>query len=73
MSDAKLLENIGDYQYGFHDPENYVFKSQRGLTADVVRQISDMKGEPEWMLKFRLKALEHYVRRPIPTWGGDLS
>jgi Fe-S cluster assembly protein SufB len=73
MSDAKLLEGIGEYQYGFSDPETYVFKSRKGLDRDVVLQISEMKGEPQWMLDFRLKALEHFKQRPTPTWGGDLS
>ena len=73
MSDAKLLEGIGEYQYGFRDPENYVFKSRKGLDREVVEQISAMKGEPQWMLEFRLKALEHFQQRPMPTWGGDLS
>ena len=71
--DAQVLEDIGEYKFGFRDPETYVFKSQRGLDRGVVEQISQMKGEPEWMLEFRLMALEHYRGRPIPTWGGDLS
>jgi Fe-S cluster assembly protein SufB len=70
---AELLENFGEYQYGFRDPENYVFKSPKGLSQKIIRQISEMKGEPQWMLDFRLKALEHFLRRPIPTWGADLS
>jgi Fe-S cluster assembly protein SufB len=73
MSDAKILEGIGDYKYGFSDPETYVFKSQKGLSEEVVRKISEMKGEPQWMLEFRLKALRHFEQRPMPTWGGDLS
>ncbi|MEZ4498237.1 MAG: hypothetical protein R2845_16010 [Thermomicrobiales bacterium] len=64
---------VGDYQYGFHDEENYVYKSERGLDRDKVAQISKMKGEPEWMLDFRLKAYDHYLERPMPTWGGDLT
>ena len=64
---------VGDYQYGFHDEENYVYKSERGLDRDKVAQISKMKGEPDWMFDFRLKAYDHYVDRPMPTWGGDLS
>jgi Fe-S cluster assembly protein SufB len=72
-SDAKVLEGIGDYRYGFHDPETFVFKSRKGLDREVVEQISAMKGEPQWMLEFRLKALEHFQKRPIPTWGADLS
>ena len=73
MSDEKLLEDIGQYKYGFHDPENYVFKAKRGLSREVVEQISHMKGEPQWMLDFRLKAYEHFIHRPMPTWGPDLS
>jgi Fe-S cluster assembly protein SufB len=71
--DAKILEDIGQYKYGFHDEENYVFKSQRGLNREVVENISRMKGEPQWMLEFRLKALEHFLGRPMPSWGPDLS
>ena len=58
--DAKILEDIGQYKYGFHDEENYFFKSQKGLSREVVENISRMKGEPQWMLDFRLKALKHY-------------
>jgi Fe-S cluster assembly protein SufB len=70
---ADLLEKIGDYRYGFSDPDNSVFKTRRGLDSNVVEQISAMKGEPEWMLEFRLKALEHYMSRPMPTWGADIT
>lgn len=73
MSDAKILEGIGEYQFGFKDPDNYVFRSSKGLSREVVEQISAMKGEPQWMLDFRLKALDHFMKRPMPTWGGDLS
>ena len=62
-----------DYQYGFRDEDNYIFKSGRGLTRSVVEQISEMKDEPEWMRKFRLKSLEYFNRRPMPNWGADLS
>jgi Fe-S cluster assembly scaffold protein SufB len=72
--DAKILGDIGEYKYGFHDrDDNYVFKSQRGLSKEVVENISRMKGEPQWMLDFRLKALAHYLVRPMPTWGPDIS
>lgn len=73
MSDAQILKGIGEYQYGFNDPDTYVFRSSKGLNREVVEQISAMKGEPQWMLEFRIKALEHYFQRPMPTWGGDLS
>jgi len=72
-SDARILKDIGEYRYGFRDPENLVFKARKGLDREVVEQISWMKGEPDWMLEFRLKALEHFLQRPMPTWGGDLS
>jgi Fe-S cluster assembly protein SufB len=65
--------SLDDYKYGFRDPDSYVFKSERGLSRRVVEQISAMKEEPEWMLKRRLKALEIYESKPVPTWGGDLS
>jgi Fe-S cluster assembly protein SufB len=71
--DEKLIESIGEYKYGFKDPEVHVFKSRKGLDEDIVRQISEMKNEPDWMLKFRLKALAHFEDRPVPTWGPDLS
>ncbi|MDI9635278.1 Fe-S cluster assembly protein SufB [Anaerolineae bacterium CFX9] len=60
-------------KYGFRDPEHYAFKSQKGLNADIVRQISQMKNEPEWMTEFRLKAYQLFVEKPLPTWGSDLS
>jgi Fe-S cluster assembly protein SufB len=68
-----MLEELGQYKYGFSTAENFVFKSRRGLDEEVVNQISTMKGEPEWMLKYRLKALEHFRQRPMPTWGAELS
>ncbi len=64
---------IADYQFGFHDEEDYFFKSERGLTRETVINISKMKDEPEWMLDFRLKAYDHFLKRPMPEWGGDLS
>src|SRR5271157_3310433 len=72
-SDAQMLEGMDQYKYGFHDIENPVFKSRKGLNRDVVEQISALKNEPKWMLDFRLRAFEHFQKRPMPTWGGDLS
>jgi Fe-S cluster assembly protein SufB len=72
-ADATILEGIGDYKYGFSDPDTSVFKSSKGLDRKVVEQISYIKGEPEWMLDFRLKALKHFQQRPMPNWGPDLS
>jgi len=70
---AKPQVDIGEYQYGFRDEEDYVFKSGRGLTRATVEEISAMKEEPDWMRDFRLKALEHFQKRPMPNWGADLS
>jgi len=65
---------VGEYQYGFHDPtDQYVFKSRKGIDAEIVCQISDMKNEPQWMREYRLHALEIFFQKPMPTWGGDLS
>jgi Fe-S cluster assembly protein SufB len=63
--------DIGEYQYGFHDKEDYVFKSKRGLSREVVEEISRMKNEPDWMLEFRLKSLDHFLKRPMPNWGSE--
>jgi len=63
---APLIE---EYRHGFHDPEHYVFKSEKGLTRDIVERISEMKDEPQWMREFRLKALDVFLSKPMPTWG----
>jgi Fe-S cluster assembly protein SufB len=61
------------YKWGFHDDEEAVYKSKKGLSRAGVEEISEMKGEPSWMRQYRLKALDHFLARPMPTWGGDLS
>jgi Fe-S cluster assembly protein SufB len=71
--ETDFLNGLDDYQFGFSDPDTFVFKSNKGLDEAIVRQISAKKGEPEWMLDFRLKALKHYQNRPMPSWGPDLS
>ena len=73
VATPKPQVDIGEYQYGFRDEEDYFFKSKRGLDRETVLEISRMKGEPDWMLEFRLKAYDHFIRRPMPNWGGDLS
>lgn len=74
-SSHNKVQDIGlnDYKYGFNVKEDSVFKAAKGLSEKVVRQISAIKNEPEWMLNYRLKALETFYLKPIPTWGGDLS
>ncbi|MCK5633631.1 MAG: Fe-S cluster assembly protein SufB [Anaerolineales bacterium] len=71
--DLKNLQDIDQYKYGFSDPDVSVFKTRKGLNREVVEQISAMKGEPQWMLDYRLKAFEHFLERPMPTWGGDVG
>jgi Fe-S cluster assembly protein SufB len=73
MAENRSQVNVNDSyaeKYGFHEAENYTFKSRRGLDADIVREISHMKGEPEWMTEFRLKSLQAFQAKPMPNWGG---
>ena len=62
-----------DYKYGFKDKDTSIVNTGIGLTEDVVRQISKLKGEPEWMLEFRLKAFKAFQEMPMPSFGPDLS
>jgi Fe-S cluster assembly protein SufB len=75
MPENELVEGLGldEYKYDFETEHKPVFRAEPGLNERVVRQISEHKGEPEWMLNFRLKALEIYESKPMPDWGGDLS
>ena len=75
MPESEVVQDIGldEYKYGFSDDEAHVFRTAPGLDESVVREISKQKEEPEWMLKFRLKALRIYEAKPMPNWGGDLS
>jgi Fe-S cluster assembly scaffold protein SufB len=65
--------DLDQYKWGFRMPENYVFKSRKGLSREVVEEISHLKGEPDWMRAFRLHSLEVFWKKPLPTWGPDLS
>jgi Fe-S cluster assembly protein SufB len=62
--------NLDEYKYGFSNPEDYAFKAEKGLNERIVRQISEMKHEPEWMTEYRLRGYKHYLERPMPQWGG---
>src|SRR5579884_3303049 len=73
MAIATTPQDLGEYKYGFHDTDPAFFKSKKGLNSDIVREISSMKDEPQWMTDFRLKSLRIFERKPIPKWGGDLS
>lgn len=65
--------DIGEYQYGFHDDVTPVFSTGKGISEDIVRELSAEKGESEWMLEFRLKSLEIFNKMPMQDWGPDLS
>ncbi|HEX5249811.1 MAG TPA: hypothetical protein VFW14_09115, partial [Gaiellales bacterium] len=64
---------LGEYKYGFHDDLVPFFQTQKGISEEVVREISAHKSEPEWMTEFRVKAYRHFVERELPKWGGDLG
>ena len=72
MSKTKLDE-INQNFYDFRNADNYAFKMEKGLSEDIVRDISKQKNEPKWVLDIRLKALETYNKLSLPTWGPDLS
>ncbi|MDQ1614591.1 MAG: Fe-S cluster assembly protein SufB, partial [Actinomycetota bacterium] len=67
------LEGLGRYQFGWADSDTAGETARRGLNEDVVRDISAKKNEPEWMLNMRLKGLRLFGKKPMPTWGSDLS
>lgn len=69
----KNEEMFSDYQYGFSDVDVSIFKTEQGLTKEIVETISKKKNEPKWMLDYRLNALKEFYKMPMPTWGGDLS
>jgi len=60
-------------KFGFHDAEQHVFKTRKGLDREIVEEISRRKAEPQWMTEYRLRALEIFEKKALPTWGGDLS
>jgi Fe-S cluster assembly protein SufB len=68
-----LEELSKGYRFDWKDADHSVFEPKRGLSPAVVEEISALKSEPDWMRKFRLKALKHFERRPMPWWGADLS
>ncbi|MVZ89479.1 Fe-S cluster assembly protein SufB [Microbacter sp. ANSKLAB05] len=72
-TDEERIASIGQYNYGWHDSDDAGAAAQRGLSEAVVRDISAKKNESEWMLDKRLKALKIFDKKPMPTWGSDLS
>ena len=73
LIDRPELEGLGVYEFGWHDADAAGASAKRGLSEAVVRDISALKAEPEWMLKTRLKGHQLFGRKPMPTWGADLS
>jgi len=73
MTSAGIGVDPSRYKLGWSDEEDYVFNPKKGLNEDVLREMSWLKGEPQWMLDFRLKSLQSFTRRPMPSWGGDMS
>lgn len=69
VRDIQDIGNEYEQKYGFHDPEKYIFKARPGLSREIVEEISWMKKEPEWMRIFRLRALDIFYSKPMPTWG----
>src|ERR1700742_452928 len=67
------LEGLGTYRFGWADSDTAGASARRGLSEEVVRDISARKNEPEWMLELRLKGLRLFERKPLPAWGADLS
>ncbi len=73
-ADLEQLQGVKEeYKYGFHDEFQPIFKAEKGLSHELIDQISDMKGEPDWMRQFRHEALDIFWSKPMPTWGADLS
>ena len=73
MTTAEELAVADRYEFGWADPDQAGANAKRGLNEDVVREISALKGEPEWMLETRLKGLRLFGRKPMPNWGSDLA
>ena len=73
MASTDIGIDLGKYQLGWADEEDYVFKPKKGLNEDILREMSWMKGEPEWMRDFRLRSFEIFKKKSMPNWGGDMS
>lgn len=73
MTDVRDIVKDTDYEYGFHDDIDYAYKTGKGISERIVREISAEKDEPQWMLDYRLAAYHAYLKMPEPAWGPDLS
>ncbi len=73
VNNQDVITSQDDYKYGFKDEDVSVYNTGKGLTEEIVREISRIKGEPDWMLEFRLNAFHQFEKMPMPSWGPDLS
>ncbi len=73
MTEASEIIGDDNYEYGFHDDVKPVYSTGRGLNEDIIREISKAKHEPQWMLDYRLKAYQTFLKMPDPDFGPDLS
>ena len=73
MSEDEQLRATDINKYDFKTKTTAVFKARKGIDEEIVRQISEIKEEPDWMLQFRLEALEIFNSKPMPEWGGDID
>ena len=71
--DRPELESLGVYEFGWSDSDKAGASAKRGISEEVVRDISNKKSEPEWMLERRLKGFDFFLKKPMPSWGADLS
>jgi len=67
------LDALGNYDFGWHDSDHAGSNARRGINEEVVRNISGLKNEPQWMLDLRLKGFNLFGKKPMPNWGSDLS
>ena len=73
MTDTRQLVQDRRAEYAFHDDLVYLHEAKRGLTRATVEEISAIKNEPDWMLQYRLRSYEHFLKRPMPTWTDGLD
>ena len=67
------IREKNEYKYDFKDKDVSIFKTKKGLSEEIIREISKHKNEPDWMLEYRLKAYKEFVNRPLPSFGPDLT
>ena len=73
LTESQELKSTEINKYDFKTETTAVFKARKGIDAEIVNQISDIKNEPDWMRQFRLEALEIFESKPMPKWGGDID